>query len=57
MTVENLMTFKDRYSHGIIISSENIMIANCNHDSDSQHYNIMIVVDGYYEHAQIKDSS
>ena len=32
------------------------MIAICNHDSDSQHYNIVIVVDSYYEHAQLKNS-
>ena len=31
-----------------------MMIANCNHDSDSQHYNIVIVADKYYEHAQLK---
>ena len=30
------------------------MIANCNHDGDSQHYNIVIVTDGYYEHVELK---
>ena len=29
------------------------MIANCNHDSDSQYYNIMIVADRYYKHVQL----